>query len=104
MYRNEETMIVFINKHGEGIFIENGIEEWDLFVDEGFEVREKGIVDESLLEVDGCGIPSRLDMKKAFQPLKFYEITWWEDHLQTPDGDSYYCVLKSLKEIDYINP
>lgn len=100
MYRNTETMIVFINKHGEGIFIENPVDDWDSFE---FEVREAGIVDESLLEVDGYGNTSRLDMEKAFQPLKFYEIVWWEDHLQTPDGDSYYCVLESLKEIDYIN-
>lgn len=100
MYRNKETMIVFINKHGKGFIIENAVDDWECFE---FEVREPGIVDESLLEVNGYGVTSYLDMKKAFQPLKFYEVVWWEDHLQTPDGDSYYCVLESLKEIDYLN-
>ncbi len=100
MFRNKETMIVFINKHGEGFIIENAVDYWELFE---FEVREEGIVDESLLEVDGYGVRSYLDMKKAFQPLKFYEVTWWEDEVCTPDGNSYHCVLESLKEIDYIN-
>ena len=98
-------MIIFINKDGEGVFIENGIDDWNFFVGEGFEVRKDGIVDKNLLEVAEWRVTPKLDMKKAFQPLKFYEIAWWEDMWQTPetpDGYSYCNVLESLKEIDYI--
>lgn len=53
-------------------------------------------------EIDGWGVTDRLDMEKAFKPLKFYRVKWWEEDLNTPAGYSYYDIIEELKEIDYI--
>lgn len=99
MGRKPEEFIVFINKLGEGIIVE-GDYEWEYGE---FEVRRTSKVDESLLEDNGYGPTSNVDMKKAFQPLKFYRVKWWEEVESTP-GDTYYTsILEELEEIDYLN-
>lgn len=99
MGRKSKEFIVFINKKGEGIIIE-GDYEWEYGE---FKVRDTVTIDESLLESDGYGLTSRVDMEKAFKPLKFYRVKWWEEVESTP-GDTYYTsILEELEEVDYIN-
>ena len=96
---NMEEFIVFINKKGDGIIVE-GYFEWE---DAEFEVRNTTTVAECLLDVDGWGITSRVNLEKTFKPLKFYKVRWWEEDLNTQDGHSYATILDRIEEIDYIN-
>lgn len=97
-----QEMVVFINRLGQGFIVEGedcsySFEEFE------FHARSGSKVDESLMEVDGWGVTDRLDMEKAFKPLKFYRIKWWEEDLNTPDGHSYYDIIEELEEVDYLN-
>lgn len=94
-----EEFIVFINRKGEGVIVE-GEYEWEYGE---FEVYGNSNISEELLEVDGYGLTTRVDMKKAFKPLKFYRVKWWEQ-VERTDVDTYYTsILHELEEIDYIN-
>lgn len=94
-----EEFIVFINRKGEGVIVE-GEYEWEYAE---FEVHGNSNIPEELMEIDGYGVTNRVDMEKAFKPLKFYRVKWWE-HVERTDVDtSYTCILNELEEIDYIN-
>lgn len=96
-------MIIFVNKQGNKFIIEcsdgNGYD----FEDFEFAVEEDCQVDESLLEFDGWGIPTNLNVEKALRPLKFYKATWREVEINTPDCHEYFDVIVDFKEIDYLN-
>lgn len=94
-----EECIVFVNRLGECITIEGYFEDWE---SAELEVNSEDVLDKSLLEKDGWGITTYVDMKKAFQPLKFYRIGWCDTDLDTPDGHIYSTVLTSYAEIDYL--
>lgn len=99
MRRDSEEFILFVNRQGEGVVIE-GDYEWEY---QDFEVRDTTTINEDLLEVDGFGVTCRVDVKKAFKPLKFYRIKWWLEEMNTQDGCSETSILESFEEIDYIN-
>lgn len=95
-------MIVFVNRKGDKVIIESSDGHFYDFEEFEFHVNNDKI-DESLLEVDGWGVTDRLDVNKAFKPLKFYRVKWWEEDLNTPDGHSYSDIIEELEEIDYLN-
>lgn len=99
MNKSLDEFIVFINRFGECSIIEGDF-EWD---NVEFEVKDSTTLDESLLEVDGFGVTCRVDVSKAFKPLKFYKVKWWAKDENTEDGYFETCILESLEEIDYIN-
>ena len=103
MVYNMVEMIVFVNRKGVKFIIDSSDNNYYEFDEFEFCVRDNNTsIDESLLEVDGWGISDRLDVDKAFKPLKFYRVKWWEEDLNTPDGHSYSDIIEELEEIDYI--
>ena len=96
-------MIVFVNKNGEGFIIETNNDDHYYMDEFEFNVEANTTIDKSILNIDGYGVPTRINIEKALKPLKFYKITWAECVSDTPDGYDSVDVTYGFEEIDYIN-
>lgn len=95
-------MIVFVNKIGEKVIIENQSDYYEIDEFE-FNVAPNTTIDESILYIDEYGVPLWIDTEKAFKPLKFYCIKWYWNESNTEDGYDCEDVITEFKEIDYLN-
>lgn len=100
---NPVEMIVFVNKKSDKFIIESSDGNYYSFDEFKFCVGGECKVDSSLLEFDGWGIPQNLNIEKAFKPLKFYKVVWYEIEMHTPDCHEYWDAIISIEEVEYLN-